>query len=219
MIEINLAPGSSKRSSGRSKPRLAVPAGRKLEMPAFDRTAALLIGAWLAALGTIAYLHFSTGSRIATLHAEEEAAVRDSARYATLKAQGDSLAAQEAMIAQRMQLIQEIDSGRLIWAHILDELSRALPPYVWLINVADMTSESVMPRTRVEGRAGNYYAIGKYIEDLEASPFLSGVRLISSTRMIVDERVVIGFVLEFDYIEPPPDAIQTVPLFAAQTEE
>ena len=176
----------------------------------------MLAVAWVVGFGLVAYLHFSSTSRLADLRVEHETAIADSANNAKLRAQGDSLAAQEAIIAQKMQLIQDIDAGRFTWSHIMDEISRALPSYIWLINMTEGAGEGGKPRVRMEGRAGNYYALGKYIEDLESSPFLRGVRLISSSRTIVEERVVLQFVLEMDYETPPPDAIQTVPLFAAQ---
>src|SRR5690606_2512521 len=111
----------------------------------------------------------------------------DSARYAALRAQGDSLLAQEQLIGQKLQVIQEIDAGRFTWAHIMDEISRALPPFVWVVNVTESFSEGGVPRIRLEGRAGNYFALGRYLEDLEASPFLRQVRLISSSQTNVDQ--------------------------------
>jgi Tfp pilus assembly protein PilN len=76
-----------------------------------------------------------------------------------------------------------------------------------------------VPRVRLEGRAGSYFAVGRYIEDLEASPFLRQVRLISSSQTQADQRTVLGFILEASYEEPAPDAIETVPLFGAVPSE
>ncbi|HEX2165880.1 MAG TPA: PilN domain-containing protein [Longimicrobiales bacterium] len=222
MIEINLLPGSTKKRGGR--PKLARRAaggggGAKPKMPEFDRTKAMVIGGWVIGLGLVAWLHLGMNSRLDTLRTEHETAVRDSARFAALRAQGDSLQAQERAISQKLQVIQEIDAGRFIWAHILDEVSRTLPPYVWVVNITEAFAENGAPRVRLEGRAGNYFALGRYIEDLEASPFLRQVRLLSSAQTTVDQRTVLEFVLEGSYQEPAPDVIQTVPLFGAATEE
>ena len=187
-------------------------------MPAFDRTKALVAGGWVLGLAIIAWLHLGMNSRLAELRTEHEAAVRDSTRFAVLRAQGDSLQAQERAISQKLQVIQEIDAGRFVWPHILDEISRALPPYVWVVNITEAFSDNGRPRIRMEGRAGNYFALGRYIEDLEASPFLRQVRLISSSQTNADDRTVLSFILEAAYEEPAPDMIQTVPLFGAATE-
>jgi Tfp pilus assembly protein PilN len=153
--------------------------------------------------------------RLETLRTDHEAAVRDSTRFAIQRAQGDSLMAQEQAISQKLQVIQEIDASRYVWPHIMDEVSRSLPPFVWVINMNEAFSEAGIPRIRIEGRAGNYFALGRYIEDLEASPFLRQVRLISSAQVEEGERTVLRFIMEAGYEEPAPDMIQTVPLFGA----
>jgi Tfp pilus assembly protein PilN len=224
VIEINLLPGNTPRRAARKGLRLGGGGRRaaapKPAGPRPGRSVLLLVGAWVIAAGAIVYLHLSSSSRLEALQIEKEAAQRDSARYALLREQGDSLLAREAVVAQRMKLIQEIDAGRYTWAHILDEISRALPSYIWIIHVGDVNAATPgVPRLKVDGRAGNYYAIGEFIEELEASPFLKGVRLLSSARMIEADRAVLQFSLEMDYETPPPDAIQTVPLFAATPQE
>jgi Tfp pilus assembly protein PilN len=212
LIEINLLPGATKRKARSGLPRLGGGAGFKL--PAGDRTTAYLAGVAILSVAMVAWLHLSTSARLSGLHAEHEAAARDSARYAQMRAQGDSLRQQVAVIGQKLEIIQELDGSRYIWPHILDELSRALPPYVWIVNLTEAASNS-HPRVRIEGRAGTYYALGRYMRELENSAFLSRARLISSSQTRVDERTVYAFVLEVGYQDPPPDAIETVPLFAA----
>jgi Tfp pilus assembly protein PilN len=218
VIEINLLPGSTKKRGGkRSKAprRSAGGAAAKPKLPEFDRTRAMAIGGWVAGVAIIAWLHLGMTSRLDTLRTDNEAAVRDSIRFAALRDAADSMQAQERAISQKLQVIQEIDAGRFIWPHILDEISRALPTYVWVVSLTEAVDEGGVPRVRMEGRAGNYFALGRYIEDLEASPFLRQVRLISSAQTTVDQRTVLGFILEASYEEPAPDMIQTVPLFGA----
>jgi Tfp pilus assembly protein PilN len=218
VIEINLLPGSTKkRGGGRGKaPRRSAGAGAaKPKLPEFDRTKAMLVGGWVIGLGLVAWLHMGMSSRLETLHTEHEAAVRDSTRFAILRAQGDSLMAKENAISQKLQVIQDIDAGRYIWPHILDEVSRALPPYIWINTMSEASTAGGQPRITIDGRAGNYFALGRYIEDLEASPFLRGVRLMSSSQIVVEGRTVLGFAVQASYEEPSPDVIQTVPLFGA----
>lgn len=222
MIEINLLPGSTKRSGKRGKVsrRSAGAPSARPKLPEFDRSKGMVIGGWVLGLAIVAWLHLGMNSQLGALRTENEAAVRDSTRFAILRAQGDSLMAQEAVISQKLQVIQEIDAGRYIWPHIFDEVSRALPPYVWVTSVVDGVAGSGTPQVQIEGRAGNYFALGRYIEDLEGSPFLRGVRLVSSAQTVVDQRTVLGFVMQAYYEEPAPDMIQTVPLFgAAQGED
>jgi Tfp pilus assembly protein PilN len=217
MITINLLPGTTKRASS-GMPGLGGNPFAKLQLPSFNRSVAVMGGIWIAAAGAVGWMHYSTTSEVNALSIELEAAVRDSTRYATLKAQGDSLAAQEAVIAQKLELIQTIDAQRFIWPHILDEVSAALPPYVWLLSLGNSAAESAQPQIRVMGMAGTTFALTQYMEQLEASPFIQGVRLISSERQHLEERSVHTFALEMRYQEPPADVIQTMPLFGSAEE-
>jgi Tfp pilus assembly protein PilN len=216
MIEINLLPGSTKKAPRRGTSRMAG-AGRapQLSMPSVDRTLALYAGAWAIGLGALAWMHFGSTSRLAETQLEVEAAVRDSTRYAIQRAHGDSLNAQESAIAQKLQVIQEIDAARFIWPHILDEISTALPPYVWLGSVVSMNSDAALPGVQIAGYAGNVFALTRFMQQLEASLFFRGTRLVSSVQQDVDNRTVHSFMLQLNYQEPPADAVETVPLFGA----
>lgn len=219
MIEINLLPGSTKRSARRGAPRLGGGGMPGVKMPQLDRTVLVIALLWVVGIGAAAYMLFSSSARISAAQTELEAAQRDSARYATMMQRGDSLRAQEAIIGQKLEVIQQIDAGRFMWPHILDEVSQALPPYIWLVNMRDSSPDASVKRVRIEGRAGNYFALGRFIEQLERSPFLQQVKLVGSERTLVAERNVYAFVIDAGVQDAPPDAIQTVPLFAAQTPE
>lgn len=214
MLEINLLPGSTKKASRRRSAR-AAGAGKlpRKRGSAVDRTLAMYVGAWMLGIGALAWMHMSSTSRLSALELEVEAAVRDSSRYAIQRAHGDSIAAQEAVIAAKLQVIQEIDASRFIWPHVLDEVSQALPPYVWLNSVVSTDASLPLPVIQVEGFAGNVFALTRFMQQLEASPFFRGTRLISSVQMEVDNRAVHTFMLHFAYQEPPADALETVPLF------
>ncbi|HSJ10226.1 MAG TPA: PilN domain-containing protein [Longimicrobiales bacterium] len=218
MIEINLLPGSVKRTKSRGG-ALGGSALKGLKLPQFDRTLAVVVALWVFGVGGAAWMHFTSAGRIADAQTALEAAQRDSARYHTIIQRGDSLRAQEALISQKLEVIQQIDAGRFMWPHILDEVSAALPPYIWLTSMRDASPDPNITRVRVEGRAGNYFALGRFIEQLERSPFLHQVKLIGSERSVVAERNVYTFALEAGVQEAPPDVIQTVPLFGAQTPE
>jgi len=219
LIEINLLPGSVKRTRSRGLPKFGGGGGggaRNLKLPAVDRTMLIIIALWIVGIGGTAFMQFSSASRLATAQADLEAAQRDSVRYHTMMMRGDSLRAQEALIGQKLEVIQQIDAGRFTWPHLLDEVASALPPYIWLTGMSDVSAAPDQLRFRVEGRAGNYFALGRFIEQLENSPFIAQVKLVGSERTVVAERNVYMFVLEAGAEAPPPDVIQTVPLFAAQ---
>jgi Tfp pilus assembly protein PilN len=217
VIEINLLPGTAKRQKKTAAiPKLTRSAkAPRPKAPGMDRSKLYLVLAWVAGLGALAYLQFGSASRLDQLQTDVTAARADSTRLHALRVLNDSLLAQRDTIAAKLQVIQEIDAGRYNWSHILDEVARALPSYTWLVNITDGASDAPKPRFRIEGRTGNTFALAKFMQDLEASPFLSGVTLTSQEQTVEDDKSVYKFSLDVAYEEPPPDAIQTQPLFSA----
>ncbi|MBX6362827.1 MAG: PilN domain-containing protein [Gemmatimonadetes bacterium] len=214
MIEVNLLPGATKRPSRRTR-SLALP--RPGRLPEFDRRLAFVIGAWALALLLGGWMQYSASSRKAELELRIDAEAQDSAHYATIIKANARLTARRDTIARKLELIQQIDAGRYVWAHILDEISRALPPYTWLTNIyyvePDTTAAQPTPTFRIEGRTGSNLSLTQLMRDLEASPFIRNVTLVGTEGVTEAGKFVHSFILEAQYEVPPPDAIETVSLF------
>jgi Tfp pilus assembly protein PilN len=214
VIEINLLPGSVKRQKQRL-PAFRASSIRRPGLPALNRTGAGLIAAWVVGLGVLAWLHFGSTAALRQVEADVNAAQRDSVRLARLRVLNDSLQAQITAVGAKLQVLQEIDAGRYLWAHVFDEISRALPQYTWLVTLQEVEGSAPdgPPRIRIIGRTGNTFALARFMQDLEASPFLQRVTIISQSEVIEDEKSLYAFTIDTDYEEPPPDAIEMEPLF------
>lgn len=214
MIEVNLLPGGSKRARKRG-------AGFQLKLPQIGGPSAdrYVLGGGaivLVALAAIGYLFFGVRRDREEAQVALDEAVQDSARFADLIARTQLLTARRDSIAQRVGIIQQIDQDRYTWAHILDEVARALPDYTWLTELSQVSSDPIS--IRLTGQAGNNFALTVFMEQLESSPFLQGVTLIQSAQEFAgqgtsSQQVVQGFQLEVGYVQPPMDFLQTVPLF------
>lgn len=214
MIEVDLSPGGERRR-GRglfqgmslSLPSLrGVPADPWVLAPA----ALVVIG-----LGAIGYLYLSVSGTADELEVEIEAAVDDSARYAETIERTEALQARRDTIAERVGLIQELDEGRYLWPRILDEVAGALPQLTWLSEVVEIGGGEE-PDFRIQGSAGNYFALTGFMESLEDSPFIRNVRLVSTDQVAADgedEQFVHQFILEASRDDPPSEAVETIPLF------
>lgn len=189
-------------------------------MPKLDRLTLFAIIAWLVMLPLTAYMFLNARSRVNQLNVSIEGALADSTKYANIIAANKKLLERRDTIAQKVNIIQGIDANRYIWAHILDEISRSLPPYTWLVEVTATPSDSATatPNFRMVGRTGNNFALTRYLQDLEASPFIRNVKLASTELVRENEKLVYSFNLEASYEVPPPDVIQTVPLFTKEPE-
>ncbi|MGQ0815921.1 MAG: PilN domain-containing protein [Gemmatimonadota bacterium] len=221
MIQVNLVPGAA-RKRARRMPKIAGLGGlpRFKGMPKLDRLALFAVVSWLIMLPLTGYMFLGARSRISELNVSIEGAIADSTKYANIIAANKRLMERRDTIAQKVNIIQQIDAGRYVWAHIMDEVSRALPPYTWLIEVTSLPADSAgaAANFRIEGRTGNNFALTKYLQDLEVSPFIRGVKLASTELVRENEKLVYSFILEASYEEPPADVIETVPLFSKEPE-
>lgn len=213
MIQINLLPGAQKRKRRKTGGGFAL----KLpgSTPSFDRILAFNIAAWVIAVALLAWLYLGVQSDRSEAQVAVEQAVADSMRYARLIQTQQTLRAREDTIAQKLAIIQEIDAGRYIWPHVMDEVSRALPPYTWL-QAIDELSGGPTPEFQIEGRTGSLPALTRFMDGLEASPFLRNIQLISTEQAQVGgdpSKIVNNFVLTGVFDQPPLEAIETVPLF------
>ena len=213
MIEVNLLPGGKKRSAkGKKGPAFA------FKVPGLPTDKWILgsAAATVLALGVIGYLYMTVNAQREETQVALDEAVQDSARFADLIARTQLLTARRDSIAQRVGIIQQIDQNRFVWAHMLDEIGRALPDYTWLGEVTQVSNEPI--QIRLVGQAGNNFALTVFMEALETSPFLQNVTLIQSNQEFAGQgtsaqQVVQGFILEVAYLPPPAEFLQTVPLF------
>jgi Tfp pilus assembly protein PilN len=179
-----------------------------------DRWLLPIIGAWILGVGGGGWLFLEASERRQEAELAIEVAVQDSARYSAIIAQLDKLRARRDTIAHKLELIQEIDAGRYVWPHLVDEISRALPDYTWLTRISASGDDEGDSVFQITGRTGNTFALTRFLKDLEASPFIRGVQL-TRTEVIRDqsERMVHEFVVMARFEEPPTELLTTVPLF------
>lgn len=213
MIEVNLLPGGKKRASKGVDFSFDLPEIGGLPTDRWVLGASAVVVALLAATG---YFYFTLSGQYEETQVAVEEAARDSARYADLIEQAQSLRAQRDSIAERVAVIQEIDRGRYVWPHIMDEVARALPDFTWLTGLTQVSLGQEL-QLRLTGMAGNNFALTSFMENLESSPYIRSVTLISTELSVQSQggvsRTVSQFTLEAAYEEPPPELMETVPLF------
>jgi Tfp pilus assembly protein PilN len=214
LIEMNLLPGG-KRAVARPK------GGRKPAAPKFEGLREMMKGdPWvigLVVLAGLAVFHlgftlFRQGVIVRRLDGELETQLQDSVRYAEAIAAADSLQARQDTMQQKMQIIREIDSDRFVWAHVLDAVSGALPDYTWLTALQQTAGTGSQIEFRIDGMTGQTPALTRFMRDLEDSPFLRDVRLVSQEQIQQGMDLVNNFVLMARYQVPDSTAIVTEPI-------
>lgn len=143
MLEINLAPGNRKTARSTGKLNLN---------QLFASVAGNIRDPWLIASATsvvlsvavVGALYASQSTKAADIDQRLENALRDSTRYAKVLDARQKLTAERDSVHRQLQIIRTIDDNRYNWAHILDEVSRALPAYTWLTSI-EQTSQPPLP--------------------------------------------------------------------------
>jgi Tfp pilus assembly protein PilN len=245
VIEINLLPSGAARrpaagrGSGGAGPSLP-------KLGADPRVAAVAGAAVLLLLGS-AYWFWSSGQARTDLNAQVEQAAADSVRLERAIALMKTLDTRRDTIDQKIEVIRQVDTRRYVWPHLMDEVSRATPPYLWLTKLAAVEDEEAAapppppaagapadsaqgdsaaaaaapvvasgPLFNVEGHAGGPEALTRFMKNLEGSPMIRDVALVTSQQEEVQGRTVFKFTLEARWEEPDTGFIETVPLITAR---
>ena len=200
MIEINLVP----RGTGQAARRRRSSTGAASRASTWQ----LAVSApGLVTLLVLAALHPGARDRHRVLEARVTQAARDSTELAGLIAAAEQLRAGRDSVAARVRVIRELDHGRYVWPHILDEVAAAVPEFTWLTRIAEAGGGDPV-QVEIEGRTANTFALTRFMNRLEASPFLTSISL-AGTEQVAErlpgggEWVLSSFVLLVSY-QPRP---------------
>jgi Tfp pilus assembly protein PilN len=244
LIEINLLPSGA---GGARKP--AAQAGRGLSLPV-GGTDPRVIGLAAAALLVLvlgAFAFWRQGTQRGEIEAKVEHERQDSLRLARTIALMRTIDSRKDTIEQKMAVIRSVDGRRYVWPHLMDEISRAVPPFTWLTRVAAIAPPPAPPAARpaaaapadtgkkagadstqgklpplpppppppgfnVEGDAATTQALTRFMKNLEASPFIRDVALVTSEQTQTQGRTYLKFTLEARWEQPDSTLIETVPV-------
>ncbi len=173
--------------------------------------------------------------QLTTIEAHLQQELADSARFSTVIGERKAVMARRDSMVAQLGIIQQIDDSRYVWPHILDEISRALPPYTWITTISQLSAKPILPQRdtttvtsdstrkakpvaepavtlQIVGNTVDIQALTRFMRVLESSPFVQNVTINKSSVVLVDNREVTEFTLDVQYQKPDPAAITTVPL-------
>ena len=216
MIAINLLPGAKRRRGGKGA-GFKLPDVAALLGAVKDPWLVAAVVAWLlvAALGS---LYVKRNAAVDTLVPKLEAAKRDSVRLAGILTRRRQLEQRRDSLLAEIEVIRDIDQARYVWPHILDAVAKAVPDYTWLDDLSGRTTEgdSTSATFTIQGKtAGEAQAVTRFMRNLEDSPFVEGVTLVSSAMVSDQGRDLTSFTLTARYQVPPPSILTMEPLAAS----
>ncbi|MBA4072172.1 MAG: hypothetical protein C0497_10105 [Gemmatimonas sp.] len=240
MIEVNLLPGARKKTRSHGPSFNIGDALKDLQSRVRDPWLISAVAGVVVGLAAIGVMWTWQSRREAALTEREQKAAQDSTRYASVIAERARAEAQRDSVLRQVAVISTIDGTRLIWPHVLDEVSRAMPPYVWLRSVAQTSAVSnespevqagvskAAPKTgparppaspsdenvlvlQVVGNTVDIQALTRFMKALEASPFLQNVTLVRSDVVMQQGKEATEFRLDIQYEKPDPSVLRLVP--------
>jgi len=116
--------------------------------------AALLVGWW----------YWSLQRDSADLDQQIVEAERETVRLRNVIQQVQQFEQRRAQLQQRVTLIEQLRKGQTGPVHLLDEVSRALPDTMWLLELRQSDTEVI-----IEGRCTNLNALSDFVSGLEVS--------------------------------------------------
>ena len=206
MITINLKPGSRRARTGSSfagglSALKGIPARVKDPWP---MAAIIIVGVTVPAL---AWIGISSASRRSSLETQMDAARAENRRYrAFLVEKRRAEAARDSVVIQ-IATIRSVDDDRYVWPHILDEITRAIPQFTWLTEVttitpvasADTLGLSAPVGVQMSGRTMDLQGFTRFMRQLEDSPWLSDVTMLSTQTVVDRGRAVTQFIVKANY--------------------
>jgi Tfp pilus assembly protein PilN len=232
MITVNLRPGQRRKRSGNPLKglldRLSV--FRELSTKVKDPLLMAAVGAWVLVVTGLGLIYLNNARQLYTLQPRLEQARSENRRFkAFLADKRRQEKIRDSLLAQ-ITVIRSVDGDRYIWPHLLDEITKALPAYTWLVDLgvsapivtntaprpagapAD-SADTVKPALafQINGRTIDIQAYTRFLRQLEASPWIVDVMPVSAQTVVEKERPVTAFTIRASYNRADSAYIRTAP--------
>jgi Tfp pilus assembly protein PilN len=132
----------------------------------------LLIGILLLGVALAAGWNWRLNSSIADWKQRHEEADRELERLAEVRKKGEEYKKRKELLARKIDLITNLKKKQAVPVHILDQVSRNLPDFLWL---ESMSTDS--NKISVSGKATNYNSVSNFYTNLTGSGYFSDVAL------------------------------------------
>lgn len=200
MIRINLL--ASERAQAKKK--LGFQTGQKLTVGCslILVVAALFVG----------WRYWSLTRQSAQLDADIASAQQEAARLHSVIQKVQDFEQRKAQLSQRVVLIEDLRKEQKGPVHMLDEISKALPPMLWLTEVKQVAADVV-----IDGTSTTQTGVSDFVNNLEASGYFKKSIDIVGTKTVPLPQPpgeLVTFTLRAQFLTPgdaKPVAAATVP--------
>ena len=237
MININLRPGKRRKSVGASfNFKGVLDTFRDFGAKVKDPLLLGAVGAWVCVLGFLGFVYLNNVRQLFSLEPRLEQARSENKRFKTFLADKRRQEKIRDSLLAQITVIRNVDGDRYIWPHLLDEVTKALPAYTWLVDLgsaapapapsaapapapaagtaaATDTAPAAEPELvfNLNGRTVDIQAYTRFLRQLEASPWIHNVTPVSAQTVVEKERPVTAFSIRATYHKADSAYIRTAP--------
>ena len=156
MIRINLLAAEHDK---KKKKAVTLQAGQKLTIGC-----SLIL---ILAVLFIGWRYWALSRASTRLDAEISAAQQETTRLQSIIQQVQQFEQRKAQLQQRVVLIEQLRKGQSGPVHMLDQISRALPPMLWLTELKQTGASDVL----IDGKSTTLTGLSDFVSNLEATGY------------------------------------------------
>lgn len=220
MITINLLPGVKRKRAGSAKDAF-VGRLRDLGTRVKDPMLVVAVLAWVLVGGFLAYGYITNARKMNEFEPKLEQTKDEHRRYKNLMTEKRKTETIRDSLLAQIGIISTVDGDRYTWPHVLDEVTRALPAYTWLVDLSVITTAVVADTTaatapamqfQIGGRTVDIQAYTRFLRQLEASPWIIDVTPVQAQTVVEQERAITAFTIRATFARADSAYIRTVPM-------
>ena len=158
----------------------------------------------------IGWRYWALSRESAQLDADIAAAQQETTRLHSIIQQVQQFEQRKAQLQQRVVLIEQLRKGQSGPVHMLDQISRALPPMLWLTELKQVGPSDVV----IDGKATTLTGLSDFVSNLEASGYFKRSIEIVSTNTepaVQQANELIKFSIKAIFQQPGETKLPAVP--------
>ena len=223
MIEINLLPGPKKKKKAAAS-GLALPDFGSIVARIKDPLLLGAVGAWVIVGGVAAWLYMGQTRTLKGLEGDLDRAESQSRRFGALISQKRRAEQLRDSLVAELNVIRSIDADRYIWPHLMEEVTKALPDYTWLVGVERLAAPAAPQgqdadssitqtvRFQIDGRTSDIQAYTRFLRQLTNSPWVTHIVAGATQTVMEQSRPVTAFTLTAQFRRADSAYIRSAPL-------
>jgi Tfp pilus assembly protein PilN len=234
MITVNLRPGQKRKRAGTNPLKGMLDNFRDLGTKVKDPLLLAAVGGWVCVLAWLGFVYLNTTRQLYSLEPRLEQARSENRRFKTFLADKHRQEKIRDSLLAQITVIRNVDGDRYIWPHLLDEVTKALPAYTWLVDMGPITpapaaaapqlktkadsvaaesAAAVKPAVsfQLNGRTIDIQAYTRFLRQLEASPWIENVTPVSAQTVVEKDRPVTAFSIRATFSRADSAYIRTAP--------